>query len=331
MTFSDKDQLCQYLVSGYVHLSKKDYSFFHNVIVQTKDTKPVTSNQNNLFNKLLHKYKRQLTRLNHNVDNLVELEWRSGVVESKKEFLQAKIYVLGNDLIIKSPFNSQFVQQFRRVILNPFIWDTKEKFYIAELSTYSLKTAYIYVTKYYKDVVFCPTVQKLLDQTVPYNDAKYWTPTLVKTNNNFFIYSTNSILNQHIQDIVLNDDPNTLFLLSQYGVSVDTSVTQDNETLNFAGTYKVSCDLDDLDAIVDMLHLLKVTHVFTARDVVYNKSVSNEIKTKLLSKGITCSPISNNTNATGVFITTSSYESINGDFQKIIRLTNSRPILIKNI
>ena len=308
MNFSDKDQLTQYLIAGHIHLSKKDYSFFHNILVQVKDNKPVTSNQNNLFNKLLHKYKRQLTKLNHNIDNLVPIEWKLGIVESKKEFLQAKIYIVDKNIIIKAPFNSQFVQNFRRIILNPFIWNSKDRYHVAELSTYSLKIAYNCVTKYYKDIDFCPKVQNLLDQTKNYNEIKYWAPTLVKSNNNFFIYSTNSILHDHIENIVLDDDPNTLFQLSQYGVSVDISVTKNNEMLNFAGTYKVSCDLDDLDAVIDTLHLLKVTHVFTARDVVYNKTVSNEIKVKLLAKGITCSPISSKTNKTGVFITTSSYE-----------------------
>jgi hypothetical protein len=328
MTFSNKDQLCQYLISGYVHLSKKDYSFFHNIIVQTKDNKPITSNQNNLFNKLLHKYKRQLTRLDHNIDNLVELEWRLGVIESRKEFLQAKISILENNLILKSPFNNQFIQNFRKIDLNPFNWNPKEKYYVAKCSTYALKIAHTYTNKFYKDVVYCERVQFLLNQLGIYNDQKCWTPTLVKTNDNYFIYGMNSSLYNHIKNIELNDDPITLFLLSQYGVSIHETVTKQKKLLDFAGSYNVTFDLNELDDIINMLTLLKVTHVFTARVVVYNKTISNEIKLKCLEKGITCSSIGDKINNEGVLLTTHSFDTHHDNFSKIIHLKNSRPVII---
>jgi hypothetical protein len=219
------------------------------------------------------------------------------------------------------------VQNFRRVILNPFTWDVKNKYYSAEYSTYNLKIAITYVAEYYKEYVLCDYLQELVDNVSQYQ-GKYWNPTLVKIHNRFYVICTNESLFDSISDIELNDEPGTLYKLSSYGIAIDESVTNDNELLSFSGSYKVTYDLQDLDKIVEMLSVLKVENVFTPRDLVYTRDISNEIKTKLLAKGITCKTTKSETDE-GVLLVTTSHFCMMKSPSKIIHIKNSRPIHIK--
>lgn len=328
--FSSKEQLLYYLIFGHVHLSKKDYGFFNNITNSCKENRPITSNQNKLFDKLLLKYKRQLTKLNHNIEILQRLEWKVGIVESKPEFLYAKIST-NNFIKIKAPFNSQFIQKFRNIENNRFIWIKDKKCYAAPFTTYNLKLAVTYVNKYYKEVVYCDNTTKILEELKVYDNAKYWHPTLIKNNNNFYIYGINENLYEATKNIELNDDPKTLFELSKYGITIDSSVTNGDNILELAGKYDVTIDLEYLDTFCSLLKKLQVEHVFTVRDIVYNKEISNEIKLMMLQHGISCSPITSSDRDVGVLIKgNNSYIAYNPKrIDKMITLTNSRPIKVR--
>lgn len=324
-----KDQLTNYMIQGHVHLSKKDYGFFNNIRYQIQQSKPITSNQNKLFDKLLLKYKRQLQKLGYNSFELQGLNWNHSVVQTEPQYLQAKISIINNNIIIQSPFNTQFISNFRKKAGDVFTWDKKDRAYIGEYNTYSLKIAIECVNKFYDNIKYCVQIENLLDQIQPYTNCKYWGPTLIKLNDNFYIVAANSIIMDAISNINLSDDPKILYILSQYGIHIDESVTNGNKILEIAGTYDTIIDLEYFDSFCKILNLLEVDHVFTARDVVYNKNISNEIKIKLLDHGITCSSINVTNNATGILIKNTNVINLNTKkIQKVITLTNSRPIKV---
>lgn len=330
---NSKDQVASYMIAGHVHLSKKDYGFFSNINKISKGNNPITSNQDKLFNKLLVKYKRQLSKLNIDIETIQNLSWKVGFIESKQEFLEAKLSIKDNNIILKAPFNTKFIQNFRGVSLNIFEWDKVKKYYIAPYSTYNLKIATENINKFYKDVNYCEQVNKILTIIKEFKSVKYWQPTLVKSNNNFYIYGLNTHVYEFIKNLELTNSPKTLFILSQYGIKIDDTVTGENQLLEFAGNFDVKVDLEQFDFLCTVLHELKVDHVFTTREIIYNKNISNEIKLKLLNYGISCGSLNTSINPDcAVLLRTSSSSHISyhkNNLYKIITLTNSRPIQIK--
>lgn len=324
-----KNDLLSEFIKGYIHLSKKDYAFFSNLKLIIKDTNRITSNQVILFDKLINKYQRQLKRQNCDIDVLLNLSWTTEIVESKQEYLQAKISLSNNRLIIKSPFNTQFVKNFRNINLNEFQWDKTNKYYVAPFSTYNFKIALTCVQKYYTNFVLCDVLQELYNTTLQYQ-SELWTPTLIKQNGYFYISCLNESLYKAISDIEnLNDDPKTLFKLSMCGINISTSIIDSDSTKHFASNYKLSYELDSLDEIVKMLKLLEIDHVFTSRDVVYNKKINNEIKTKLSQEGISCSAQTQKDKVEGhsvLFSSNSNVLSFSKKTSKVIHLKNSRPV-----
>lgn len=330
MIFTSKEMLTHYFLKGYVHLSKKDYGFFNNISYITNSKKSITSNQDKLFNKLILKYQRQLKKLGHDIEVFTSLEWKTGLVDSNQEFLTAKVIVVDKDIRIISPFNNKFIQDIRKVNLNQFVWNKSERYYEAPYSTHNLKLATSLVKTHFNDWYFCETISGLLKQMDEFQNVKFWNPTLVKVQNNFYVCAINETLSDAISYVEINDDPKNLFSLSQHGVQIDESVHSQDQFLTFAGSFNITSDLENLDQIVNFLQLLNVDHVFTSRDLIYNKSISNEIKVKLLNNNITCCPISSEFSSfkkAVIFTTHIGYNS--HKVLKTIKLTNSRPISIK--
>lgn len=331
MHFQHKEKLNDYLISGYLHLSKKDYAFFNNLKYQIVKNNFITSNQNTLFNKLLLKYRRQLQKLGHDIEVLTILNWNCEVKLSKQEFLDAKVSILDNRIYFKAPFNSKFIKDFKKSDLNTFKWCTASKYYESPFSTVAYKLITTMANKHYENVKFCTESEKLNKIIDEYASVKYWNPTLIKRNNNFYIVGINEVLYNATSHIPLSDLPNTLFELSQYGINIEDGILAHSNLNKFAGTFNVTFDLINLKEFISFISTLKVKHVFTSKEVLYNKTISNEIKLALLEVGITLCPIHSDNKSKGILIKTSTASvEIDSRIQKVVNLTNARPILITN-
>jgi hypothetical protein len=105
---------------------------------------------------------------------------------------------------------------------------------------------------------------ELLNQVVPY-EADVWKPTYLKSNGNYYVGAINQYLYDHIKDLNFDDNPKTLFNLSQYGITVDKSVTCDDPKKIFASEFNTVIDLDNLSTVLVWLKELDVDMVYFGR------------------------------------------------------------------
>ncbi len=331
-----KEHLLRYMMSGHIHVSKKDYNFFSNLSFIINEKKVITSNQSKLFDKLITKYSRQLKKYNNDIASLSELVWNTNVVESKQEFLEPYIFQEDETLKIRLPFNNKFIQSLHKSKLQPFAWDKNERLYVGNYSTFAFKLAYDLVSKHFSSFKLCPVLKEKFDQLSYYKDVLYWNPTLTCLNRNFYILGANPYLINAVSQITLNNEPKNLLELSTYGINIDQKIYE-TECQKFAGSFNYEIDLDNFDQLCKWLSLLEVDTVITPRDVLYNKSVLNEIKIQLLEHGIQCTPtwdtISEESRHTKKAVLLKLPSSIYRElgtikFCKIITLTNSRSIKI---
>jgi len=338
--FVSKDQLVNFLIKGEIHLSKKDYGFFSNLQKQVRNNRPITSNQNKLFTKLLFKYKRQLTKLDYDVDALDKLIWCVEVVPSKDDYLCAKISVEGNNLVIQCPYNIKFIQKFKSVNDNYFIWNKQNKCYLADFSTHNLKIAYYELNKYFSDVRYDSCVENILNQIKQYKDCTLWVPTLVKVNGNFYISCINDSLNDEIKSFDLSDDPKILLKLSQYGVKIDKSITQNDELRQFASNFYATIDIDNLKEFSNWVKLLDYELIYIGSEIIFNKHISQEIKETFgdihISRQVSDLDLYNNVlyvNYNSIRHNTaysfSDNKRMHKNITKVVLLKNSRPVYVK--
>lgn len=341
MPLKYKEDLTTYMISGSIHLSKKDYRFFNNIKSQLLNKKPITSNQDKLFSKLLFKYKRQFIKLGYDVEQLNSLVWASEVILSQAEYLSAKISIENNQITIRCPYNTKFIQKFKKIPTNNFVWKKQANCYIANISTHNLKIAFNETNKYFNDVIYDTNVQKILDELEGYKSCNIWDPTLIKVDQNFYIFGINESIHQVISNLKLFDDPNTLHKLSQYGIKIHESILQDDEFKRFASEFYVECDIDNLDTLSDWVEILKFDCIYLGSDTIYSKEISKSIKDVLGNIPMTRNINDLNLYTNVLYLNYKFYRTTNSssillynnelhrNISKVLTVKNSRPVYVK--
>lgn len=319
-----KDNLVYYLTQGYIHVSRQDYLFFSN-LVKIANERNVTTGQNNLLNKLLIKYQKQLRNNNLDIEILKNLPWKNPLLETLDEYRRTYINLTETEITVRNPFSKKFISSLQKSN-SELVWDKKRKCYSAEYNTYNLKHSLDVVFKNFDNVVLSNNIQQLLNDIKQYENC-HWNPTLVKSNENFYIAAANEYLTNNL-NFELNDQPNTLFKLNRYGVRIDETL-QFSEERKFASSYIYHIDIADVDLLVDLLIKLEINNVVIEGHTLYRDSIYKELRNKLIQHDI---KIRNETDAdpTSVLLT---FKASNIFWRtkkasKIILIKNSRPISI---
>ena len=282
---NNKEQLIYYMVAN-LRLSRYDIRFLQNLEKISSVKKRITSNQVELVDKLIEKYERQFVKNQMFIKDLSNLPWKTLVVETTDEYTSAHIGILNDNLILKTPYNKAFITAFRNLSQSSFVWDNVNKYYIADLSTFSLKLAFRITAIFFNEIRFSDNVKKILNQQEYYKDVKYWTPTLVCFNGNYMIACTNKALDESIKHITLNTKLITLAELVRYGIQIDESILQTDEE-RFAGSYNPKVELNNICDIVPWLQNIKCDYVSVSGiGLSTNLKFKNDLKQALEKAGI---------------------------------------------
>lgn len=330
-----KEHLLNYMLRGHVHLSKKDYSFFNNLVYLVKDKKYVTTNQDKLFDKLILKYQRQLNKLGYKLEDLSKLNWSVEVVSSLEEFLVPKIYLGDDDRIcLRAPYKSTFLNTFRATKNNTFVWNREEKIYTSHFYTHSLKMVIDLCKIYFDDVTYCDKIKELVE---PFKNHTTVEPTLVEDNGTYTIKNSNKHLSEAIKDIELKKDYKTIFLLSTYGIAIDQKIINNDPIMMFASEYNVDMDLDNMLNNPKYFAELGITDVYfplrqrANKNSIIDKEIvdflkANNIKVHIQLDSITDAAvyIKRSSSFFSEYPVLASCKKIN----KIVQILNSRPISV---
>ena len=282
---NNKEQLIYYMVAN-LRLSRYDIRFLQNLEKISSVKKRITSNQVELVDKLIEKYERQFVKNQMFIKELSKLPWKTLVVETTDEYTSAHIGILNDNLILKTPYNKAFITAFRNLSQSSFVWDNINKYYIADLSTFSLKLAFRITAIFFNEIRFSDNVKKILNQQEYYKDVKYWTPTLVCVNGNYMIACTNKALDESIKHITLNTELITLAELVRYGIQIDESILRTDEE-RFAGSYNPKVELNNICNIVPWLQNIKCDYVSVSGiGLSTNLKFKNDLKQALEKAGI---------------------------------------------
>ena len=159
MKMINKEQLLYFFLQGKISLSQYDYKFMANLLSMIQNQHRVTSNQATLFDNLISKYKKQLTKNGFDKDTLKALPWKTTVVESTPEYTGASVSLDDDTISIRVPFNKQFISAFRNVKNNTFDWNKDSKTYTAKFNTNAFKIAYTILPEFFHSVRYDQELQ----------------------------------------------------------------------------------------------------------------------------------------------------------------------------
>jgi len=235
-----------YFMKGHIHLSRYDEKFIDNITTLST----VTTNQVVLFHRLVFKYRRQFTKHELFVEKLIDLPWNITVVESSAQYTDGHVTVTEDMIYFKCPFNRNFIDEFRKIPLNSFVWNKQNRQYESPYSIHSLKNLLTVAVNFFPIIHNCDTTQRMLDEISPYEDVRYWQPTLVKRNDNLYILATNQALEEALGDTVLAEDSETFVKLATHGVTIGPEFHKNDSRLKFMTESVTSIEVSDIDNLI---------------------------------------------------------------------------------
>jgi len=242
-----------------IRLSRYDLQFVNNLTNMIVIKNTITSNQDSLFRKIAVKYRRQFTQQKFDIDSLLLLPWKCNVVESSPQYTHASIAILKDIIVFRSPFNKNFLNALKKNPIYSMEWHRDKRQYEIEYGPTTLKMLCSLSADHFESIDYCPITKDIINSLSEYESVKYWEPTLVYNNNYFYIAALNEVLHDAIKDIPLTNDLMMVADYVQYGISISDSViehfmkTEDPLKINLAITYRVECDIKNLDKTLKWL------------------------------------------------------------------------------
>lgn len=331
----NKEQLLYFFLQGKISLSQYDYKFMANLQSMIQKDNRVTTNQAELFGKLISKYNKQLVKQGLIKEELKALPWKTLIVESSSEYTGAVVSMNENDLNIRVPFNKTFISSYRNVKNNEFEWNKETKSYSAPFTTNSLKVAYSTLPNFFPTVRYDDDLQGVINELQQY-EGMVWDPTLMYVNDRLMVVATNTTLAEVIEDITLSLDPRTLFKLSRMGVNIAPELIENDPKLQFASNQVYEIEITDIEHVIGWMRNIGCENVMIGRGL--RTLNAQESITKMVEKygmkpvasaafsvptGMTM--LIQHTSPTGFAL--SGFNTIN--ISKTIVLKDSRPIEVK--
>lgn len=331
-----KEHLVYFMQCGMLRLSRYDLHFMQNLHTLVISKKSITTNQVNLFDKVVDKYSRQLQKHGLTKNKIQELIWENEIVTSDSKFTEAYITVKDNKIIFKSPFSKKFLEKFSKNNYNSFKWYRENKHYESEYSTEALKYLITIAKEFYPKINYCEVTEHLINSAEKFN-AKYWEPTLIYLNGRYIIVAINEALYNATAGIELSSNPECLSLLAAHGIKIDDSIVDNNPLLKFASEYSTIIDYADADNFINYLHAVKCDSVFVS-GLVLSQQYKKDLITKIKEANIQVNEKSNvllserlkeKKNPIVLYMMERTLLNVPALFKKIVRITNGLPIHIK--
>jgi hypothetical protein len=223
MDFKTLNELATWMLSN-IRLSRYDDQFVNNLTLYITQHNRITSNQDLLFRKVAGKYKRQFSQLKIEVDEVLTRSWDVNIVESIPEYTGASVKIENDKLILRSPFNKNFLTALKKNPIYSLEWIKDRRQYEGEYSHTNLKELLYLTADHYSILNYCEKVTQIVESLSVYENVKYWVPTLVYKGQ-YYIAALNQHLYEAIKDIEITDDLKTIATLVKYGIAIDQSVT----------------------------------------------------------------------------------------------------------
>lgn len=252
------EHVIHFMNSSNLSLSRYDEKF----IISMQNLTQVTTNQVELFYKLIYKYRRQLAKHKLEADDLIQLPWVMPVVESSPTYTDGHVTIDNGLITFRCPYNRAFIDLFRKQPMNFYRWVKEKRHYEVEYGTHSLRILLEAASKIYKKVHCCDITTKLIDDLKQYEAIRYWNPTMIRVNGNLIIAAINEQIYEVTKDMVLDTEPNTLAKLAFHGVAIDPRLHDGSERMNFISAMHSTIETENLEQLVPWLKEIGCDYVY---------------------------------------------------------------------
>lgn len=312
-----KEEVIHFLLT-YISMGTYDKKFVNNI---HNSNRPLTTNQSELLEKIIVRYNKQFIKQGLSVHDLVKLPWKTEPVLSITEFTEAHISIVEDKIQLRSPYKKSFITELKNFHF-PIQWDRNNRYWSIDFFESSLRQIIEITERHYSNIHYCEHITKIIDTLIPYEDIKYWDPTLVYHNNRYYIMAVNEHLYKAIEPLVQDINVQSMSRLISYGVNIEESAINKILETSVVPDPKIMRDLIESDDIqVDKTELINLidTLLFLGCDMLLltgttsydsKKKITNLIKEKLNDSNVVVHWVGSKNNKTNSIDKTCIYVSL---------------------
>lgn len=289
-----KEQLIHFLIT-HISLGTYDKKFISNVY---ENNKPLTTNQNELLDKIVLRYSKQLSKKQLKAIELINLPWTKPLIISSPEFTEAHISLVDDVLYIRTPYKKDFILKLKESVY-PIVWDRNERLWYTDFCVEILEYVIQQTESHFSQINYCKKIQEIIYYLCEFQKYKCWDPTLVYINNRYYLLASNEIIYNFVQEYLEEITPYSLTKLVRHGVKIDESITHnltddDTSLIKFSTEVHPILEADDIQLLVKHLNYIECDCVLINSSIYFSKLLSVESIRYFEDNGITVLPINKN-------------------------------------
>lgn len=280
-----KEQLIHYLVHN-ISLGTYDKKFLNNIY---ENNKPLTTNQNELLDKIVLRYSRQFTKKELVATDLINLPWTRPLIISSPEFTEARIYVEGSSIHIRTPYKKDYITKLKESSY-PITWSKDTRLWSTDYCAETLKYVIEHTENHFSSINYSKDIQETINYLCEYEQYKYWNPTLVCANGMYYLMAVNEHVFNAVESLLENITPYSITKLVRYGVAIDDSVIKSlphgEEVIKFAMDTQPTLESDNVNTIVEYLKHIECDLIVVYNSVYFKKFLSLELNSYMEDNNI---------------------------------------------
>jgi hypothetical protein len=280
-----KEQLIHYLVHN-ISLGTYDKKFLNNIY---EINKPLTTNQNELLDKIILRYNRQFAKKELIATDLINLPWTRPLVISSPEFTEAHISTNDDVINIRTPYKKDYILKLKESRF-PITWNRESRLWYTEYCAETLKYVIEHTENHFSVVNYSKDIQETINYLCDYEKYKYWNPTLVCINEMYYLMAVTEHLYNAVNHLLDDITLYSLTRLVRYGITIDDSVVNNlsysKEIINFAIEVQPTLESDNILQLVEYLQKIECELIVVYNSAYFNKFITIELSNILKDSNI---------------------------------------------
>lgn len=280
-----KEQLIHYLIS-HISLGTYDKKFLSNIY---ETNKPLTTNQNELLDKIVLRYTKQFAKKELVSSELISLPWTRPLVTSSPQYTEAHISTNDENICIRTPYKKDYILKLKDSKY-PIVWDREDRAWYTDYCAVTLKYVIEQTENYFSAVNYSEDIKVLIDYLAEFENCKYWDPTLTYINGRCYLVASNQHLHDAVYELLESITPHTLSKLVRCGIKIDDSVINnlphDKELVSFAIETQPTLESDDIVTLVEYLVKIECDLIVVSNSAYFSKFITTELSNMLVETNI---------------------------------------------
>ena len=272
-----KEQVIHYLVHN-ISLGTYDKKFLNNIY---ENNKPLTTNQNELLDKIILRYSRQLAKNKLVAFDLTNLPWTRPLIISSPEFTEALVYTEEDKLCIRTPYKKNYIQLLKDSKY-PIVWNRDTRIWITDYCTETLKYVMEHTENNFSIVNYSNDIKDVIEYLFEFEKYKYWNPTLVYLNNTYYLLAANEYVYDAVSELLDDINPFAITKLVRHGITIDDSVVNgmniDEEVIDFAKETQPTLEADNVIELVEYLKHIECEAVVVYNSTYFSRYITTEFQ-----------------------------------------------------